>query len=163
MISHVAKRVEAATDQTALVGPESVYGALGYRVVEDSVDNFGPVAGILAALEDSSSPRTLVIACDLPNVRPELLEMLFRRAESANVDAVVPIAPDGREQPLCAVYGKGAVEPLRQAVKTGVHKVKLALGGLSTAYLLPPEFHDIDPSGEMLLNVNRPEDLLKRR
>jgi molybdopterin-guanine dinucleotide biosynthesis protein A len=73
------------------------------------------------------------------------------------------LAADGREQPLCAVYSKSMVEPLRQAVKSGVGKVTTAISGAAVAYLLPPEYAALDPSGEMLLNVNRPDDLLKRR
>lgn len=163
MVAHVAQQVRAASDTVTLVGPVETYGSLGLRVIEDGINDFGPAAGILAALEDSSAPWTLVVACDLPNVRSVFLEMLFRRAESTCVDVVIPLGLDGREQPLCAVYNKGAVAPIRQAVEMGVSKVRNVIGGLSKAYLLPPEYVSIDPSGEMLLNVNRPEDLAGRR
>jgi molybdopterin-guanine dinucleotide biosynthesis protein A len=163
MAVHVAERIRSVVDSVALVGPGITYQDLGLRVIEDSVDGFGPVAGILAAVEDSAAPWILVVACDLPNIRPQFLEMLFRRAESSSVDAVIPLAADGREQPLCAVYNKSMVEPLRQAVKGGVAKVTTAISGANLAHLLPPEYAALDPSGEMLLNVNRPDDLLRRR
>ena len=163
MVLHVAGRIRSVVDSVALVGPAVTYGELGLRVVEDSVEGFGPVAGILAAVEDSAAPWILVVACDLPNIGPQFLEMLFRRAESSNVDAVIPLAADGREQPLCAVYNKSMVEPLRQAVQSGVAKITAAIHGANLAYLLPPEYAVVDPSGEMLLNVNRPDDLLKSR
>ena len=38
-----------------------------------------------------------------------------------------------------------------------------AISGANLAYLLPPEYAAVDPSGEMLLNVNRPDDMLRRR
>lgn len=163
MALHVAELIRPVVDSIALVGPAITYQDLGLRVIEDSVDGFGPVAGILAAVEDSAAPWILVAACDLPNIRLQFLEMLFRRAESSNVDAVIPLAADGREQPLCAVYGKSMAEPLRQAVQGGVAKVAAAIRGANLAYLLPPEYAALDPSGEMLLNVNRPDDLLRRR
>jgi len=163
MAVHVADRVRSVVDCVALVGPAAPYGDLGLRVIEDSVDGFGPVAGMLAAVEDSAAPWILVVACDLPNIHPLFLEMLFQRAESSSVDAVIPLAADGREQPLCAVYHKSIVEPLRQAVKIGMAKVTAAISGANLAYLLPPEYAAVDPSGEMLLNVNRPDDMLRRR
>ena len=163
MALHVADRIRPVVDSIALVGPAIAYQDLGLRVIEDSLDGFGPVAGILAAVEDSAAPWILVVACDLPNIRPQFLEMLFRRAESSSVDAVIPLAADGREQPLCAVYNKSMAGQLRQAVKSGVAKVTAAIGGADLAYLLPPEYAVLDPSGEMLLNVNRPDDLLRRR
>jgi hypothetical protein len=55
------------------------------------------------------------------------------------------------------------VEPLRQAVKGGVAKVTTAISGANLAHQLPPEYAALDPSGEMLMNVNRPDDLLRRR
>jgi hypothetical protein len=55
------------------------------------------------------------------------------------------------------------VEPLRQAVQSGVAKITTAIQGANLAYLLPSEYAVVDPSGEMLLNVNRPEDLLRSR
>lgn len=163
MALHVAERIRSVVDSVALVGPAIIYQDLGLRVIEDGVDGFGPVAGILAAVEDSAAPWVLVAACDLPNIRPQFLEMLFQRAESSSVDAVIPLATDGREQPLCAVYNKSMVEPLRQAVKGGVAKVMTAISGANLAYLLPPEYAALDPSGEMLLNVNRPDDMPRRR
>lgn len=163
MVLHIAERIRSVVDSVALVGPAGALGDLGLPVIEDSVEGFGPVAGILAAVEDSAAPWILVVACDLPNIRPQFLEMLFRRAESSNVDAVIPLAADGREQPLCAVYNKSMVEPLRRAVDSGTAKVTAAIGGANVAHLLPPEYAALDPSGEMLLNVNRPDDLLRRR
>jgi molybdopterin-guanine dinucleotide biosynthesis protein A len=163
MALHVAERIRPVVDSVALVGPANTYSDLGLRVIEDSVDGFGPVAGILAAVEDSAAPWILVTACDLPNIRPQFLEMLFQRAESSNADAVIPLAADGREQPLCGVYRKSMVQPLRQAVEGGIAKVMTAISGANLAYLLPPEYAMLDPSGEMLQNVNRPGDLLRRR
>jgi molybdopterin-guanine dinucleotide biosynthesis protein A len=113
-------------------------------------------------VEDSAAPWVLVVACDLPNIRPQFLEMLFRRAESSSADAVIPLAADGREQPLCAVYSKSMAEPLRQAVKSGVGKVTAAISGAAVPMCCRPIIC-VDPGGEMLLNVNRPDDLLKRR
>jgi molybdopterin-guanine dinucleotide biosynthesis protein A len=163
MAVHVANRIQPVVDRVALVGPATTYAELGLRVIEDSIDGFGPVAGILAAVDDSAAPWILVVACDLPNIQPQFLELLFRRAESSGVDAVIPLATDGRQHPLCAVYSKSKAAPLRQAVKSGVAKVTSAISGANLAYLLPPEYAALDPSGEMLLNVNRPGDLLSRR
>ena len=52
MVVQVADRVRSVCDSVTLVGPAETYGSLGLRVIEDSVADFGPVAGILAALEE---------------------------------------------------------------------------------------------------------------
>ncbi len=163
MVVHVADRVRSVCDSVTLVGPAETYGSLGLRVIEDSVADFGPVAGILAALENSSAPWSLIVACDMPSVRMDFLNLLFQRAESSSVDVVMPLDGEGREQPLCAVYSQRVEEPLRRAVATGISKVRRALEGSSIAYLPRSEYAEMDPAGDMLLNVNRPEDLGRRR
>lgn len=163
MVVHVADRVRSVCDSVTLVGPAETYGSLGLRVIEDSVADFGPVAGILAALEDSSARWSLIVACDMPSVRTDFLDLLVQRAESSSVDVVMPLDGEGREQPLCAVYSKRVEERVRRAVAAGISKVRRALEGSAIAYLPRSEYAELDPNGDMLLNVNRPEDLGRRR
>ena len=159
------ERAADAAERALEIAPDHVgtYGSLGLRVIEDSVADFGPVAGILAALEDSSAPWSLIVACDMPSVRMDFLDLLFQRAESSSVDVVMPLDGEGREQPLCAVYSKRVEAPLRRAVAAGISKVRRALEGSPIAYLPRSEYAEMDPNGDMLLNVNRPEDLGRRR
>jgi molybdopterin-guanine dinucleotide biosynthesis protein A len=163
MVVHVADRIRPASRSVTLVGSAAIYGSLGLRVIEDSVSDFGPVAGLLAALEDSTAEWNLIVACDMPNLRADFLEWLFQQAESSVADVVIPLDRDERQQPLCAVYRTGVVAALRDAVLHGTGKVARALEGLSINYLAATEYAGMDPDGDLLLNVNRPGDLPKNR
>lgn len=159
MVAHVAEKVARAADSVTLVGAPERYSHLPYRLIPDQMHDFGPVAGIVAALEDSAAEWNLVVACDMPRLRVDFLDLLLRRAATCGREALVPLSSDGREQPLCAVYSKSLAGPFRQAQQRGEAKVTRALGGMSVHYLLPPEYSRIDPSGEVFLNVNTPADL----
>lgn len=159
MVAHIAEKLGKVADTVTLVGSPGRYDGLGYRAIPDQVQNFGPVAGIAAALEDSAAEWNLIVACDMPRLRVDFLELLLCRAETCGRDALVPLSLDGREQPLCAVYSKRLEQPFRQALRSGEAKIKRALSGMSVHYLLPPEYKRIDPSGEVFLNVNTPVDL----
>ena len=159
LVSHIAEKVRKAADTVTLVGSPQRYAELEYRTIPDQVENFGPVAGIVAALEDSAAEWNLIVACDMPRLRVDFLELLLRRAETCGRDALVPLSADGREQPLCAVYSKRLEKPFREALRSGEAKIKRALNAMSVHYLLPPEYKRIDPSGEVFLNVNTPADL----
>ena len=163
MAVHVVDRILPACQQVTLVGAKAVYGGLGLPVVEDSVEGFGPVAGMLAALESTSAEWNHVVACDMPNVTAEFSDWLFQRAEAGDADAVIPQDREGRPQPLCAVYRKSVAAPLLQSLEAGTRKVRLALDGITIDYVAADEYGAIDPDGEMLLNVNRPEDLARYR
>ena len=80
LVLRVTHAVQTAVDEVTLVGAPEKYGHLGLRVIPDHVTGFGPLAGILAALEDTSRPWNLVAACDMPNLTPEFLGFLLRRA-----------------------------------------------------------------------------------
>ena len=156
---HVADIVSKASGEITLVGDPALYEHLGPPVIPDQVQRFGPVAGIAAALAHTSAEWNAIVACDMPRLRTTFLEHLFRLAESTAAPAVVPIQPDGREQPLCAVYSAQLREPMAEAMRSGIHKVREALNAVDVRFVLPPEYAQIDPSGEVFANVNTPEQL----
>src|SRR5262252_4485041 len=70
--------------------------------ISDHYDRWGPLGGIQAALQACRTERCIVVACDLPFVTRDLLELLMNGQGAAA--AIVPVQSDGRPQPLCAVY-----------------------------------------------------------
>lgn len=156
---HVAEVVSRVAGDVVLVGDPARYEPLGLPVIPDQTESFGPVAGIAAALNHTSADWNLIVACDMPKLRTQFLEQLFRRAETSGAPAVVPLQPDGREQPLCAVYSSQMRDVMNDAVHRGVHKVADAIHAVDVRLVLPPEYADIDPSGEIFANVNTQADL----
>lgn len=156
---HVADIVSRVTGDVFLVGDPDRYESLGLPVIPDQVRSFGPVAGISAALNHTSAEWNLIVACDMPNLRAPFLEQLFRRAEISKAPAVVPLQPDGREQPLCAVYSSQMRDVMNDAVQRGIRRVVDAISSLGVRLMLPPEYADIDPSGEIFANANTPDEL----
>ncbi len=157
----VARVAEKVAGRVTLVGRPHDYADLGLRLIDDAPPAAGPLSGLVAALEDSAARWTLVVACDMPGLQPAFLEMLFRTAETNGASAVVPVQPDGRVQPLCAVYSKALLAPLRHNLEHGVSKLTKALGGLNIRYLNAPEYSRLDPSGDLMRNVNTPGDLAR--
>ena len=122
-------------------------------IVFDRNPGKGAWSALDAALSNSAAEWTLVLACDLPFVSTELLQQLTGGCID-EVDAVIPRQPDGRLQPLCAVYRTG---PARSAVE----------GRISSSERLPPVnmlFEDlktkiIQVDTNELRNINTPADL----
>ncbi len=154
-----AERVGQVVDQVTLVGDPQQYSRLGLRVIPDRISDAGPLAGIAAALEDSSAPHTLVVGCDMPFLRTALLERLLALAAESKAQALVPLGNDGRPQPLCSVYAASAAGTVCSALAAGVRKITDALDQLETVYLDPADYADVDPTGESFRNINTPADL----
>ena len=155
----VAAQVRQVTEQISLVGAPDRYSHLGLPVVPDQVANAGPLAGIVAALEDSVKAHAIVVACDMPFLRPGLLTRLHETAVTKGAEAIVPRGPDGRPQPLCAVFAATAADPLSLALRDGVRKLTEAFARLNVVYLDPADYADVDRRGESFHNINTLADL----
>ena len=159
LAARVAEVVQAAAGRVTIVGPLEKYGHLGLRVIPDPVENFGPLAGLLAALEDSESPWNLVTACDMPYLDAAFLNFLFEEAPAAGADVLLPFDAEGNPEPLCAVYSLEARSTIRRHVEQGVHKVTRAFEGLRVDELAPDRYARFDPEGRIFTNLNTLEDV----
>ena len=154
----LAEIVSTAAGSATLVGSPKKYGILGFRVIPDSLADFGPLAGLLAALDDSESGWNLVTACDMPNLTEAFVRFLLEEARRSNADIVLPQDAEGRAEPLCAAYSLSCREAIRAAVERGVHKMTDAFTDLRVRHLLPGDYAEFDPDGRLFANVNTPED-----
>ncbi len=159
LVVRLAEAVRAAAASAALVGPPEKYGHLGLRVIPDPLPDFGPLAGLLAALEDSESEWKLITACDLPKLSAAFLRFLLHEARQSGADVVLPLDAEGRAEPLCAVYSLRCRETIRGAVERGVHKMTAAFGDLRVRELPPRAYAEFDPDGHLFANMNTPADL----
>jgi molybdopterin-guanine dinucleotide biosynthesis protein A len=139
-----------AGEIAAVTGGVTVVGASwpGYRSIPDAVPDFGPVAGIAAALADTRFEWNLIVACDMPHAGRDWLRRLL---ESAEGDILMPQTEDGRVHPLCAVWNRNAAIALANAVRRDVHPVREAIRLLDCRTLALP-------NAEMVANVNTPEE-----
>lgn len=72
--------------------------------------------GTACCLRESKHELNLVMACDIPRVDSDFVNELLRSA--GDVDAVVPRQPDGRVEPLLAVYRR---EPVLAAAEVALN------------------------------------------
>jgi molybdenum cofactor guanylyltransferase len=129
------------------------------KVTFDHEKDQGPLVGILAGLSSLESDRALLIPCDSPGITPGYVEgMLDRPLEGC--DALAPRWPDGRIEPLHAVYRKTKTIPtIEKLLKSGVRDVKSIFNHLRVCYL---DAESVNNSGGIFFNLNRPQDLEKK-
>ncbi len=146
----VAREVEKAAGCVTLVGHAGV-GHAGIGAIPDRHPGEGPLGGILTALHHTSTDWNLIVACDMPEVSAAFLARVLAVAERTTAWIVLPYGPDGRPEPLCAVYHRQSLASLEAAFERGVRKITAAMEGLLIERL------DI---AEMAIfqNVNTPED-----
>lgn len=125
--------------------------------IADAHDQWGPLAGIEAALGNSNSEHCLIVACDLPFVTAKLFERLIGLAD--HWDAIVPLQSDGRPQPLCAIYRRTpCLTVARKVIADGQHSPRALLDQIQTRYVSFAELSDLAGSEYFFFNVNTPEN-----
>ena len=152
MALRVAEALSRFAAPITLVGRRELHAGLGLPLIQDCVAGAGPLAGIVTALANAHKPWCLIAACDMPWLGSAPLDTLVRMAGRTTSQAILVQTPEGRVQPLCALYARAAHEALDKALNKGIRKVTDALDGISWEVL---EVNDSPP----FTNINRPEDL----
>jgi molybdopterin-guanine dinucleotide biosynthesis protein A len=146
-------KVVGATDQEA-------FGDL--QNVPDTHERWGALGGIHAALSAGQSEWALIVACDLPLVSADLFARLGQIASSPaseSCDAVVPIQPDGRPQPLCGLYRRESCwATAGQVIMEGEHKPRTLLARVRMRWAAFDELSDLPGARDFFLNMNTPDD-----
>jgi molybdopterin-guanine dinucleotide biosynthesis protein A len=123
----------------------------------------GSIIGLYTALLHSRARWLVVIACDLPFVSASLVQRLaeFR---TGDFDAVVPVQPDGRLQPLCAIYRRENCLPAAEQLLTGENwSLNALLDRLNVNRVEFEKVADLAGSERFFINVNTPEDYERAR
>lgn len=131
------------------------FRASGLRVCEDLIPGGGPLSGLYTALVRSPTTRTIVVACDLPFLKVSFLRHLVARVGRA--DAAIPRTAAGA-QPLCAVYDRACVDPIRARLRRGTLRVSGLADAVRVTDIGPSEVAGLDPDGTLFFNVNTPDD-----
>ncbi|HPE63673.1 MAG TPA: molybdenum cofactor guanylyltransferase [Methanothrix sp.] len=128
------------------------------RLTVDPVQGFGPVAGLAAGMAAARGERALAVACDLPFLNPDVLELLFDLDEG--YDAAIPVQEGDLMEPLHAVYRTDIMaRACEDALARGMLRIRAPLEGLSAKFVSVELLRPLDPELLSLFNLNTEEDL----
>jgi len=145
------RRAIASQVRTALADRAPIEFAL------DEVEDGGPLEGLRSALRLVRTRLAFAAAADIPNLSAEFAQRLLSAHDEApepKPAAILPTWPDGKVEPLAALYDAGAVmRGAEAALRAGRRKVTAALDGLGVlAYPVTPSESDV------LKNINTPDE-----
>jgi len=136
---------------------ETPFAGSGVPVVPDLKPGAGALGGLYTAITAAATPRTLVLACDLPFLEGKFLEALVRRALAGRAQAVVPRTADGW-QPLCAAYHRNCVPVMEQALDRDSTGIVEVLPALKVDAIASEELARLGFSERVFRNINTPAD-----
>jgi molybdopterin-guanine dinucleotide biosynthesis protein A len=128
------------------------YTASGHHVIVDTLNNQGPLGGIVSAFMKYPDNAWLILASDIPLLDMDVLnELISQRDASKNATAFIS-AHDGFPEPLIAIWEPKSYMRIMEFVAMGYDCPRKVLINTST-HLISPS----DPN--KLTNVNTPDEL----
>ena len=125
------------------------------QVCDEQPDG-GPLAGLVASLGQITTPWAFMVACDMPFVVPEVVELLARYR--LQHQAVVPVV-HGHPQPLAAFYAASCLAPLRVSLTAQQKSLRGVLQQLDVRYVDEAEMLEADPQLRSFFDLDTPQDV----
>ena len=156
MIERVIAAIRPVTSSITVIANSGEYARLGLPVVADTYVGIGPLEAIRTAMANSPTPRAVLVGCDLPFVTSQLFSYLL--SIEGSYQAIVPVGPDERLEPLCAIYSAQSLESVTALIESGERKVSRLFELIPTRFVAFDEVRRLRGSGLFFENVNTVED-----
>lgn len=166
MIRRSARALAAGTAELLIVVARGrplqaeVVADLRTHIVEDRVEDAGPLGGLEAALATAREELVVVAAADMPWLEVAVVRHLVERLAVAGAATdVVAIATDRGPEPLLAAYRRRVLPKVTRLLGAGERRMTALLDALTVETIPEAEWRRLDPSGASVRNVNWPADL----
>ena len=136
-----------------IVSSNSDYDEFGFQRVKDLIPDSGPLGGLYSGLYHSKTDYNMVLSCDVPLIKTELLEQLISNDHMSY--EVVQLRSHGKTMPLIALYQKKCMDGCRELLDRGERRLRLAVDQFNTLTI------DIDAEWDQYVkNINTIEQFL---
>lgn len=152
---------EVAEEVVAVTNDPAKFEGLPVRVVVDPVPFEGPLAALREGLRASRTEWSLAVSCDLPLLGAGFVRHLW--SLRGGVDAVVPRTADQGPHPLCALYHRGCLAAIGEALARGERRMIAFHPSVRVRWAEEAELRRAEPGLDSLVNVNTPEELREVR
>ena len=116
-----------------------------------------PATKVPAGLHSSAADWNIFLACDLPLIDPQFIQLLVQRIQVTQCDAVAPRMKEGW-QPLSAAYHSRCRTTFNRAMQEGQRSMIRLFPELKVDPITHDEMLAAGVSDAALTNVNTPED-----
>lgn len=153
-VEYVIDAVKPLVEEILIVSNNEEYNQFGYQRVEDSIKNSGPLAGLYSGLLHSKTEYNLVLSCDVPMIKTNILQLLIETNKN-NYD-VIQLQYENETMPLIALYKKQCMHKCLELLQQGEKRLRFAVNQFNTKTI------SVDSEwNQYLKNINTKEDLKK--
>jgi molybdopterin-guanine dinucleotide biosynthesis protein A len=132
------------------------FGFPDVRVTFDETPGIGPLMGLYSGLSAIQTTRALVVAVDLPYIRPALLSFLLSQSLPANT-LLVPLVHT-IPQVLLSIYPRSILPLVKEQLLQGRRDVRSLLEIAPVQFIEEAQLLQVDPQLRSFININTPEE-----
>jgi molybdopterin-guanine dinucleotide biosynthesis protein A len=168
MIEHVLAAAQNVAERLAVVihptNPQRArYEQLAAHwdaaLLFDAHDHRGPLGGIETVLQQCGADESaLILACDLPFVTAEFLQLLRTIHAAEHNELTVPLDAEERPQMLAAIYAATCVPQVSARLAAGELKARLLQARVKTRRVRFAEYAHLALAERLLCNINTPAE-----
>ena len=151
-IERIIEAMKPLVNQIIIVSNNPEYDQFGYTRIEDDIKDSGPLAGLYSGLKHSNSEFNLILSCDIPLIKTEMLKMLVEADYKNN--EVTQIECNGKTMPLIAIYQKKCMHKCLELLQQGERRLRIAVNQMKTNTILIDTEFDV-----FVQNINTKEDV----
>jgi molybdopterin-guanine dinucleotide biosynthesis protein A len=151
-IEYSIEALQPLVSQIIIVSNDPDYDVFKMKRVEDLIKDAGPLAGIHSGLKHSRTEYNLVLSCDIPLIKKEVIEKLID-AQDGYQD-VIQIVSNGKSMPLIAMYKKTCETTFHKLLQKDERRLQVAMNQCKVKNIV------LDPENNLYTaNINTPEEL----
>lgn len=92
-----------------------------YDYILDELMIQSPISGVYTALNHSKTDWNMILSCDLPLLKSNVLEKIWEKAEK-EFDAIIPYV-NSKHQYTCALYNKKCLPTIKSNIDSGFYSI----------------------------------------
>lgn len=154
----ISKLKRIVGDNIIIVGPPEKYPSYK-QVVPDLFNQRGLLVGLYSGLKSSASRYNLVVGCDMPFLKVELLQYMRDKMDSN--DIIIPRYAKSYIEPLCAIYSKDCLSVMERNIEAGILSIRRIFPYLKVRYIEEKEIKRVDSELNSFFNINYKEDFIR--
>jgi len=131
----------------------------GVRVVHDPSPFEGPLVGLAAGLDEAREAIVFLTAGDIPELVPEVGELLLTALEGPGIDVAVLADRDGPCPFPMAVRRDAALAATTRLIASGERRLFSLIDALTGARIEEPVWRMVDPQGLSIRDIDSQAEL----
>lgn len=106
-----------------LVTKNPAYQPFQLELIQDVIEDQGPLGGIYSALSHSNADLVLILSCDIPKITTEVLTFLVEKSK-ADPEKITFLSDGKNDYPLIGIYPKQHLKTIEKSILNGELKLR---------------------------------------